>query len=315
MGISSPTLRYAAVRCALLRAGIIVTSGIRRSRILSSPFTLNGATCAGNGILAGLSMVRRVDLSSTQLTGWSSFATIPGECLQCPHFLIGSPSEKRRAKSSVTSALSGFINSFLHMELKQDDQAQDCCSSNEQTQSESLKLSDLLAYIGKRRPDDVLSDEVPANPKELRKRRIAEIRNCVKILEERSASGYVYILLEPDADVIRYIGVAVDPVSRYQRHVQSNSTSKTPVTVWIRSLKDRDTLPRMWVICEINTHNWWYISNYCATSATRTIEKSLVLQAINGGHWGNGRLESDLLNVEYVPQNFLPRGIDVQQDQ
>lgn len=57
----------------------------------------------------------------------------------------------------------------------------------------------------------------------------------------------IYVLLD-DEGVVRYVGKSVDPQSRMQAHCLPHSRSKTPVSCWSRSMRDRGVRPTMEII-------------------------------------------------------------------
>ena len=62
----------------------------------------------------------------------------------------------------------------------------------------------------------------------------------------------IYILTEPDGETVRYVGQAVEPPRRFFRHWASGGErlwhGLAPREKWIRRLRRRELIPRMFVI-------------------------------------------------------------------
>lgn len=63
-----------------------------------------------------------------------------------------------------------------------------------------------------------------------------------------SATHYVYALIDPRNDRVRYIGCTRDPARRYQRHC--NSADNQPVREWVDELRSLGMVPRFVVVAE-----------------------------------------------------------------
>lgn len=57
---------------------------------------------------------------------------------------------------------------------------------------------------------------------------------------------YVYLLVDPRDDEIRYVGISSCPSSRYLDHVNGNTNEG--VIAWIDELRAEDTLPTMCIV-------------------------------------------------------------------
>lgn len=53
---------------------------------------------------------------------------------------------------------------------------------------------------------------------------------------------YIYCLIDPDTDQVRYVGKANDVLKRYKQHLRENRRSY-PVYSWITSLKQKGQTP------------------------------------------------------------------------
>src|SRR5688500_15849071 len=74
--------------------------------------------------------------------------------------------------------------------------------------------------------------------------------------------GYVYCLIDPRSDQIRYVGRAANLEKRYRDH-HSPSRLRTPThkNYWIRSLMKENLRARMFVLEEtedfVGAEKWW----------------------------------------------------------
>lgn len=79
----------------------------------------------------------------------------------------------------------------------------------------------------------------------------------------------IYALLEPDEDVVRYVGMTITDLRwRLYAHVKKNKRWKTPRELWVKNLLDQGKLPRIKLIEEteskddaINLERYW-INHY-----------------------------------------------------
>jgi hypothetical protein len=75
---------------------------------------------------------------------------------------------------------------------------------------------------------------------------------------------YIYILIDPETQQVRYVGKTKTPSRRYSQHISECSKIKSYKNNWILSLKNKGIKPEMVVIDECNFDNWifleqWYI--------------------------------------------------------
>ena len=61
-------------------------------------------------------------------------------------------------------------------------------------------------------------------------------------------TGYIYTLVDPRTDSVRYVGASVEPDQRLQAHI-SNPHSD-PLSEWIRDLKEDDLKPEINIVSE-----------------------------------------------------------------
>lgn len=75
---------------------------------------------------------------------------------------------------------------------------------------------------------------------------------------------YIYILIDPETQQVRYVGKTKNPSRRYNQHISECSKIKSHKNNWIFSLKKKGIKPEMILIDECDTDNWiffeqWYI--------------------------------------------------------
>jgi len=74
---------------------------------------------------------------------------------------------------------------------------------------------------------------------------------------------YIYALIDPRDDKIRYIGKSINPEQRYERHLHEKETNAGKVG-WISGLQIRGMQPEMKILEVANEKNWkkrerWWI--------------------------------------------------------
>jgi hypothetical protein len=131
----------------------------------------------------------------------------------------------------------------------------------------------------------------------IKSRRREQVVSIREQLTKRTYSRYLYLLLEPDVDVIRYVGCCSDPEDRYRKHT-GNGACKTPVSRWIRSLKEGGNLPRMNVIGRISSFGYILEQKVVHTASLGEVVEREIIQRLMRGRWiGNKKMPSDLLNI------------------
>lgn len=128
----------------------------------------------------------------------------------------------------------------------------------------------------------------PTTPE--RKQRTNAIREQLKKYQK---VRYFYFLLEPDEDVIRYVGCCADPVQRFLAHIGNGAAPQ--VKAWVHSLGGR--LPRMEVVGTVGHYGPWM--NEAATLAYfgEVLESDLIRRIRAGKFVGNRKMVGKLLNV------------------
>lgn len=67
---------------------------------------------------------------------------------------------------------------------------------------------------------------------------------------------YIYALIDPITQFIRYIGKTNNLKRRYTKHLTTSKTSKIHSSLWIKSLLNKNEKPIMKLIEIVNTNNW-----------------------------------------------------------
>jgi group I intron endonuclease len=78
---------------------------------------------------------------------------------------------------------------------------------------------------------------------------------------------YIYILIDPETNQVRYIGKTKSLKRRYNQHISECSKLKSHKNNWLLSLKNKNLKPEMVVIDETDKDDWisleqWYIQLY-----------------------------------------------------
>lgn len=117
---------------------------------------------------------------------------------------------------------------------------------------------------------------------------------------------YVYALLAPDDDLVRYIGATKNPVTRFDSHLQvARRSPKTPVTRWISSLIAQGQSPRMDILLAMRhprRHDWRRLQLWLHAAQ---IEKKIIAALRDGDYLGSSDgWDADLLNVAHNAKKF-----------
>lgn len=78
---------------------------------------------------------------------------------------------------------------------------------------------------------------------------------------------YIYILIDPETNQVRYVGKTKNLKRRYNQHISECSKLKSYKNNWLISLKNKNLRPEMVVIDETDKDDWifleqWYIQLY-----------------------------------------------------
>lgn len=72
---------------------------------------------------------------------------------------------------------------------------------------------------------------------------------------------FIYILIDPTTNQIRYVGKTTDIKRRIRRHINERFIHNSYKDRWIRKLIDNDYLPEIEVVDIIPKKNWVYWDN------------------------------------------------------
>lgn len=114
---------------------------------------------------------------------------------------------------------------------------------------------------------------------------------------------WIYFLLEPTAHVIRYVGIAQNPASRYGCHMAHATRRKTPVGRWIDDLIEAGESPRMVLAMRVQSCSPKGLppAGLPHTDFARLIERHVIESLRSSRKYGAYRV--DLLNVHPAPVN------------
>ena len=78
---------------------------------------------------------------------------------------------------------------------------------------------------------------------------------------------YIYILIDPETNQVRYVGKTTSLKRRYNQHVSECSKIRNHKNNWLLSLKNKNIKPEMVIIDETDNDDWifleqWYIQLY-----------------------------------------------------
>ena len=94
---------------------------------------------------------------------------------------------------------------------------------------------------------------------------------------------YIYALIDPRDNHVRYIGKAKDPFIRYRAHNNSNRDRNTHKRNWINNLLKEGKKPELLIIDEVSTDNWQYWECFYIS-----LYKTWGFDLLNYTHGGDG---------------------------
>ena len=83
---------------------------------------------------------------------------------------------------------------------------------------------------------------------------------------------YIYALVDPRDNHVRYIGKANKPEDRYKNHFNSSRDKNTHKRNWINSVRKDGFRPELLIIDEVSIDNWQYCIAGCVN--VYTLERS-----------------------------------------
>jgi len=69
---------------------------------------------------------------------------------------------------------------------------------------------------------------------------------------------FIYVLIDPKSNQIRYVGKTTDINRRLRRHISERFLHDSYKDRWVRKLVDDNILPEIEIIDEVNKSNWCY---------------------------------------------------------
>jgi hypothetical protein len=99
--------------------------------------------------------------------------------------------------------------------------------------------------------------------------RVARYGNRIYGGMNKNTTVYIYALVDPRTDTVRYIGKSVEPEQRFYSHLWAAKKTEKQFRVlrWIRTLLSQSVEPVMWIIEETTPELWeererYWISHY-----------------------------------------------------
>lgn len=67
---------------------------------------------------------------------------------------------------------------------------------------------------------------------------------------------FIYVLIDPRTNEIRYVGKTVNPKNRFKAHKCLKAAKGGHLSSWISHLRKLNLCPEMQIIEEVNAENW-----------------------------------------------------------
>ena len=67
---------------------------------------------------------------------------------------------------------------------------------------------------------------------------------------------FIYILIDPTTEQVRYVGKTTDTKLRLRRHINERYLHDSYKDRWLRKLLDNNLLPQIEIIDEVDKDNW-----------------------------------------------------------
>lgn len=126
-------------------------------------------------------------------------------------------------------------------------------------------------------------------------------------------ASFIYGLLCPLKNEVRYIGASVNPVARYRAHLVPSEVRRTGVggnisakAAWILRLAEEGVKPKLVILEEVAGH--------CETVGkqhplVKEAEERWIVKLVRGGHkLTNSQMPAELENDDKIFQEALERG-------
>jgi group I intron endonuclease len=69
---------------------------------------------------------------------------------------------------------------------------------------------------------------------------------------------FIYILIDPESNQIRYVGKTTDIKRRFRRHINERFLHDSYKDRWLRKIVDSNSLPEIEIIDKVDSLNWAY---------------------------------------------------------
>lgn len=115
---------------------------------------------------------------------------------------------------------------------------------------------------------------------------------------------FIYALLDPDTDAVRYVGKSDNPEKRLAQHMKLLEPKATHKQNWLRSLASKGKIPKLKILEEVDT-NCWQDAERKWIQYYRELGSQLTNTA-NGGEGGwngisdEGRKKHSIVAKEYM---------------
>lgn len=95
--------------------------------------------------------------------------------------------------------------------------------------------------------------------------------NCInwEMVETKRDKIYIYCLMHPINNEIRYVGITIDLISRYKAHCYHKKQLTNWKVNWVNSLREQKLKPKMCILEEINESNFKNSQDWISFSDNR----------------------------------------------
>jgi len=111
---------------------------------------------------------------------------------------------------------------------------------------------------------------------------------------------YIYALIDPSNEQVRYIGKANNPIDRYTNHFNSARDKNTHKRNWINSVRKNGNRPELLILDEVPKSEWQYWEKFYIS-----LFKTLGFNLVNYTNGGDGTIfgNSGSFKKGQVPHN------------
>jgi hypothetical protein len=112
---------------------------------------------------------------------------------------------------------------------------------------------------------------------------------------------YIYILIDPRDESVRYVGKSNNPKKRYPQHINEAKLKNNKKANWLKSLSSKSLLPELVIIDEVDRANWQFWEQHYI-SLFKSWGFRLTNQTIGGGaeydFYLNGRKQPEETKIK-----------------